>query len=209
MAAPLIRSPDTTGQFLYGWQLLKSRSIAQTILTAANLTTNLRDVNFSESTVEFLDVSLFSAIQVQVYGTAANNAGSPTTAVALNLYGWSDNGPGYHCGTVSVVFGNFTSAATTGFHASANTHKSIRDAFDPATAYQGVDTFTETADYDGSITVPASQETDFPGSFIVSFANTRYKFFGVLVTSLGNVAATNVGAIYRPLAERSMMPYGT
>lgn len=221
-AGPATILPQDGGLHILGaWQLLKSLSIAQTAITAAKLSQNLRDVSFAESTVEFVDVSAFESIRVQVWGVASNN-----DAPVIDLYGWSDTGPGAHIGKVTLAYGNFTSAASTGFHAQTQTSKSIREAFVAGTAYQGCDTYTITADYEQEIyqsvdtagipitttfqnfrsinnaaaTATVSPlEADFPIFFTVDFSRSRYKYFGVLVTTL---AGTTLGAIYKPIKMR-------
>lgn len=207
MASMTILSLDENGEFLSSPQLLKSPSIAQTALTAAQLMQNFRDVSYAESTVEICPVGSIPAIEVEVLGVAANNAGS-VAAATLDLYEFAEAGHGFHVGQVSLVFGNFTTAATTGFHANTKTHAAIRNAFAAGTAYRGVDTYTEVSDYPGSIVVAATQETDFPGRFIWTFANTNTKYVCALATSLGNAAATSIGAIFKPLGYISQIPYG-
>lgn len=221
MAAITILPIDTTGQALSGWQLLKSRSIVQTALTAAQLSQNLRDVVAVETTVEVIPVTIFDAIRFQVWGTASDN-----DAPVVDLYGWDEPGPGFHIGKITLAYGNFTSAASTGFHAKAATHSSIRNAFDSATAYRGCDTYTVSNDYEQemfsytnatlaaeagqshrAIVTPCTQaatplspiHADFPSYAIVDFRRSRYKYFGVLVTTL---AGTNLGAIFKPVALR-------
>lgn len=178
------------------WQLFKSRTTAQTAVTAAKLTTPLRNVSFDEDNIEFMAVEGFDGIEVGIWGTASDNH-----APVINLYEWMEDGPGHHAGTITLAFGGFTSAATTGFHAISTNpgaaHKTIRDAFAPATAYRGCDTYTETADYTGGISVPGTQETDFPATFLWSFVNSRAKYAGILVTALNS--ATDVGAVFRPV----------
>lgn len=191
-------SVDMEPSVLQGWQLLKSRTIAQTAVTAAKLCQNLKDVSFAEDTFDFVDVSSFGAIRFQVWGVADNNH-----TPVIDLYGWHDTGPGAHVGKVTLGYGNFTSAATTGFHANVSTHKSIRDKFDSTVAYRSCDVYTETADYEAAVAVTATAETDFPGYVDVDFTNNQYKWFGVAVTTL---AGTNLGAIFKPLSIRRISP---
>lgn len=217
MAAVTFLENDSAPDAQAAWQLLKSRSIAQTALTAAQLSQNLRDVNFAESTVEVIDVSSYDSIRIQVWGEAANN-----DAPVIDCYGWSHYGPGHWIGRVTLAYGNFTSAANTGFHAQTATHRSIRNAYLAATAYRGCDTYTVTADYEQELisdsagtpifyqqhrTLIAPQTAagaspivaDFPSYLNVNFDRSKYKYFGVLVTTL---AGTNLGAIFKPLASR-------
>jgi len=222
MAAPTFLNLDDTGLALDSWQLCKSLSIAQTAPTATILSQNIRDAVFVETTFEFIDVSRFEAIRVQVWGVAADN-----DAPVIDLYGWSATGPGAHIGKVTLAYGAFTSAATTGFHAAADTHKSIRNAFAAATAYRGCDTYTVTNDYEAelvtdtaatpihieqykSLTAPRTLaatsvspvEANLPGFLTVNFARSAYKYFGIAVTTL---AGTTLGAIFRPVKMRERL----
>ena len=184
---------DMAPSAVASWQLLKSRTVAQTAVTAAKLSQALRDVSFAQDTFEFMDVSSLGAIRIQVWGVASAN-----DAPVLDLYGWSDSGPGMHVGKVTITYGNFTSAATTGFHAVPEAHISIRDAFVAGTAYRGTDTYAATNDYEAAITA-YTEEADFPASFDVSFLNNQYQWFGAAVTTL---AGTNLGAIFKALSVK-------
>ena len=192
---------DDRPSMRFSWQALKAPTGALTAATAAQLTTNLRDVSFAEDTVDFADVSGIQSLAVQIFGVSANN-GTGT----LEIYGWNDTGPGHHIAQVTLVFGNFTSAATTGFHAASATASNIRRLFAPATAYQGCDTFAIGAQYGtlieattawNYVQIQAVAETDFPAEFVVNMHNGRFKYLGVLDTVL---SGTSIGAIYKPLS---------
>lgn len=186
------------------WQLLKSPTGAQTAVTAAKLTQSFKDVVFAQDNFEVVDVANFEAIAIQVWGVASD-AGTFT----LELYGWQEGGPGHHIQQMAAnIFGNFTSAADAGFHQSDSTHKSIRDAFTAATAYRGADTYLLTANKDftvkkelfsPAVQVPTNIEANFPAGFLVDFATTRFKYFGMASTAM---TGTSVGAIFKPLALR-------
>jgi len=214
MAAPTFLENHSAPSSQQAWQLLKSPSIVQTALTAAQLSQNLRDVSFVESTVELLDVSSYDSIRMQVWGVAADN-----NAPVIDLYGWSHYGPGNYIGRVTLAYGNFASPANTGWHAGVETHAGIRKAFLPGTEYRGCDTYTVTDYEQEAITdsagifyqqhrsVVAPQTTlgvspvlaDFPGYLNVNFHRSQYKYFAVLVTTL---VGTSLGAIFKPLAFR-------
>lgn len=202
-----IYAPDTTGEFLYGWQLFRELvTAAETAPTAAQLNTNMRSVTDFSHAFRVTDVGNFPAIEVGIWGVADD-----TESATINLYGYGANGPGYHVGTITPLWGTGASPANTGFHGASNTHKTIRDAFVSSTAYQSPDSLTITNDYTvGSLAVPGTQENNFPVTFVWSFANMRLKYVFPVVTSL-TVAGTvtSVGMIFRPLAERPMIPYGT
>ncbi len=198
MAAGTILVPEVTA--LNDWQLLKKPTVAQTAYSAADLTENFRDLQDTQpagTTVEALDVSIIGALRFQIWGEGAANDDP-----IIDLYGWSDGGPGCHIGKVTTTLGNFVStggAAADGFHKGPTTHQSIRDAFAAATSYRGCDTYVETNDYESAITVYANEETDFPAAGIdVTFVNSQYQYFIVLVTALDS--ATNVGAIFKALS---------
>ncbi|KKK54576.1 hypothetical protein LCGC14_3083310, partial [marine sediment metagenome] len=146
--------------------------------------------------------------------------------LTLQLYGWSASGPGSHMGTISLIAGNFTSAASTGFHASASTHKSIRDELLPATAYRFCDTYTITADYEREMITGVSGSTpaadyhefhkslsspvtstntvppvaDFPSYVNVDLSRSRYEYFGIHGSAASGFV--NHGAIWIPLSRR-------
>lgn len=189
------------------WMLFKTPNVTQTVVSADRLTTRFQDVSFAENTVEFIDSSIYSKIRVVVMGVASNNG-----TCNLQLYGWQKNGPGQHIATIAATFGNFTSAATTGFHAAVNVFQPLAAAFLPGTAYQICDTFSVTNDYEKlvfvdsaavtiphfkAIEVPGTQETDFPSYFIVDMTNAQYQYLGMTADTFTSV--TTVGAIYRPL----------
>lgn len=214
MASPIILRSDRSPTADYQWQLLKSPSGAQTILTAAQLSQCLTDVNFTEATVEFLDVERYRSIRMQLWGVAAD-----TNTATIQLYGWADSGPGSHLAQLTVANGPFTSAATTGFHASAKAHPSIRAAFLPATAYRSCDTYTIALNEDyeqevirdsatpvfyqsfNTVRTPSIMagtsplHADFPSHVMVDFSHARWKYFGVIVTAL---TGTSEGAIFKP-----------
>jgi len=216
--------PDFEAGALAGWQLLKRPTGAQTAPTAAQLMQPLVDVEWTITAatdiVDVLDVERFSAIRFQVLGVASNNH-----APVINLYGWHNGGPGHHIGVITLAFGNFTTAATTGFHATA--HSSIKERFAPATAYQVCDTYTITSDLERengftntddntaagayfdrhrALTSPSTTagagvvEADFPSYANVDLSRSRYKYLAVFVTALNS--ATSVGAIWTPICLR-------
>ena len=198
-----------------GWQTCKTQSIAQTALTAEQLSRALADISFVEDTVEFIEVERFNAIRCQVWGVASNN-----DAPVINCYGWGRSGPGHHIGTLTAAYGNFTSPATTGFHASSTAHDSIKRAFAKDAAYRSCDTYAVTADYEQetvsdsgavvyqvgrSLIVPRTVSADspihadFPTYFDVDLSRSKWVFFGMLVTTL---AGTTLGGIFRPTQFR-------
>ena len=185
------------------WKLLRKPILAaavETTPTAQQLSNTLPAVTDFSHAIEFALVEKLSAIEVGFWGVASDN-----DSATVKLYGWAEGGPGCHIGTVTPIFGGFTSAATTGFHANANTDQSIREAFAAATAYRGCDTYAETLDNNTSLVMPTTN-VDFPGAFIVSFANTQYKYFGAVFTSVTVVGTlTSIGAIYRPLGLKSFL----
>lgn len=221
MAVATILNPDVSVEAQKKWQLLKSPTTTQTLITTNSLAKNLLGLNWAESTVEFLNVAPYGAIRFQCMGVASNN-----NAPVIHLYGWHATGPASHIGVVTLAFGNFSSVATTGLHALAETHKSIRDAFLPETAYRMCDTYTITNDYEQEMIVgiggdvPTAKyevvhkalsspvtstntvppEADVPSYVNVDFSRSRYEYFGVLVSALNS--ATTVGAIYVPLSIR-------
>jgi hypothetical protein len=197
------------------WQLLKTPTGAQTAVTAAKLCQTFRDVVFAEDNFEVIDCMALQSIAVQVWGVAAD-----TNTFTLELYGWSEGGPGRHIQQMAAnIFGAFVSVATDGWHASPSTHESIKyrstgqvgtipRGFAPATEYRGVDTYLLTAAKDFTVkwlaVTPAAQiqtnaEADFPGEFVVDFRNSRFKYFGVAATA---TTGTSVGAIFKPLSLR-------
>lgn len=222
-AGPItIREIDYRPSAMASWQTMKSPvTAAETALTAAKLMQNIRDVSADQDTVQFIPVELFESILVMPLANG-NNDQSPV----LQFYGWSDTGPGHHIGTITLDLGNFTSAASTGFHASANTHSSIRNAFAAATAWRPADILTVTADYEleflaDSLGVvgyhaaffPYATSTgtqppvaDFPNYLRIDLAKSQYKYCGMLVSALDS--ATSVGAIFKPSRFRPADKYG-
>lgn len=224
-AGPItVRAVDYSEQALMAWQTLKAPiTTAETALTAAKLGQNMRDVSADEDTVEVIPVELYKMIQVMVLAN-----GSANQSPVLNLYGWSETGPGHHIGTLTTDLGAGSSPASTGFHAQSETHKSIRDAFAAATAWLIPDQYVVTADYEQqrfvdtaaspihiqyfrALAVPGTSatggtigtsttEADFPMAFNVDFSMSRYKYFGLLPTSLDS--ATSVGAVFKPICLR-------
>jgi len=225
-AGPItIRTVDYTGQSLRGWQCLKSPvAAAETALTAAKLLDDMRSVSAVESTVQAIPVSAFTEIQIMVLAN-----GTADQSPVLNLYGWGESGPGHHIGTVTTDISAAAITALTGFHASARTHVSIRDAFAATVAWKICDQYVVTADYEqerfidtaatpihiqyfraisvpgtsaigGTIATPTT-EADFPQVFNVDFAHSAYSYFALLPTNLDS--ATSVGAIFRPVGYRS------
>lgn len=196
------------------WQLCKKLTTGQTAITAAQLTTNLRDItDFTNENNDFITVNKFRRIKVQVIGVAANN-----DAPTIMLHAYPKYGPGHRMASIACAYGDFTSAATTGFHASTKTHKTITDNFAAGTGYRICDTYTVT-DYeqrnttDGVVfaalhrgvsatTTQASVSpsiADFPNYFIVDFSDSYYHYFGIQVTTL---AGTTLGAIFQPVDYR-------
>lgn len=152
-----IRNVDFTPSVLMAWQCLKAPiTTAETVLTAAQLTTNMREMTDDPDTIEVIPVEAFDAIQIMVLADGTANQ-SPV----LQFYGWSEWGPGHHIGTVTTDLGTCTSAGTTGFHASTKTHKSIRDAFTATTTYEIADQYVITADYEAEF---AYMEYDAAGT---------------------------------------------
>lgn len=227
-AGPItIREVDYTGLSLRGWQTLKAPiTTAETALTAAKLLDDMRAVSADQDTVQIIPVSAFQEIQVMVLAD-----GTADQSPVLDLYGWGESGPGRHIGTLTTDISTAAITASTGFHAHARTHKSIRDAFAAATAYKICDQYVVTADYEQerfvdtavtpihiqsfrALNVPGTSatggtigtsttEANFPQVFNVDFSRSGYSFFGLLPTALDS--ATSVGAIFRPVKMRE--PY--
>lgn len=200
----------TSPSELATWQLLKSPTGAQTAVTAAKLSQELHDVSFAEDNFEVVDVSLFSGIWISVWGVAAD-----TNTFTLELYGWSNGGPGHHLHQVTGIFSAFTSDAADGFHRSSRTHKSIRNAFVAGTQYRGADTLVAVGttqfvpnNYSSS-SVPVSAQTDlevdFPCVMKIDVWGMGIKYLGVACTA---TTGTSVGAIFRPGSFQQSDKYG-
>lgn len=208
------------------WHLLKVPTGAQTAVTAAKLSQCLKGpsrVSFAEDNFDFADVSWCPLIMVQLWGEASNDHNP-----VVNLYGWNDDGPGLHIGTITAVMGNFVSEdsanAAPGWHTNTNLPQNMQAAFPATTDYRSCDEYAITADYQslvmidnastqvtyqehktlsapqvlGAGTVDVSPEADFPSYFIVDLRRSRYKYLCVAVTTLNS--ATTVGAIFKPIA---------
>lgn len=179
------------------FQLAKSlvlQANAMTALTAAQLSQHLFSINYAGAdTLQVINVACISALRFEVWGVASNNH-----SCVFNLYGWPEVGHGHHIGTLTCTFGNFESAASTGFHTVG--HSSITRAFVPTQAYRGCDTYAETQDYEDAITV-FSAEADFPAFAEVSFANSQYAWFAAMPTTI--TSATSVAAIFKALGVKS------
>jgi hypothetical protein len=197
------------------WQLLHTPGAEQGGIGVADLTLTFDDAT-SDGTFEVIDVSSIQSMAVQVWGDALNlDTGN------LTAYGWMRGGPGKHLGPFATgTFGNFTSPATTGWHASASTHPSVKRrsgplhgpiarGFDPAAAYRGMhgyslganDNTVDWLDVTLSMQVQTNYETDFPGDVVVNFGNTRLKYFGLLNRVLA--VGKTMGAIFKPLVFRN------
>ena len=176
------------------YQLCKSLTTAQTALTAAKLSEGWEAVQGAEDNHEVIGVEPFTAIKVMAMSVAAD-----TNDDVLTLVGWPASGPGQEIGYVDVKYGTHTSAATTGFHANDTTHVSIRNAYAPATAYALSDTYAATGTYEAALTAYTGL-ANYPGHFIVSFALSQYKYFGIAATTVGG---TTCGAIFIPVGYKS------
>ena len=98
-----------------------------------------------------------------------------------------------------MTHGNFTSAASTGWHALPTAHYSVRDPATgllAATAYRGADIYAQTTDYYDLLTV-FTTEADFPAHCIVNLSSMQYKYIAILVTAL---TGTSCACVMRPLA---------
>jgi hypothetical protein len=84
----------------------------------------------------------------------------------------------------------------------------VRAAFLASTTYNACDAYTESSDYADAVIVPATTETNFPATFIVSLANNQYEWLGFAFSAFSS--ATSAGAIFRPLGRKSkyMSPDG-
>lgn len=196
MATRVLRSIDDLahGQ----WQLLLAPlSTAQTILTVAQVVQNMdANASFTEA-IEVLDVHSLAAIEIAAWSAVAAN---DTTAV-VELYGWPKQGPGRHLGTLGLTCGNFTSAASTGWHTIAgNAHASVRGSFLNATAYRGYDTYTETADIFGNIVALGTPEANFPCHATLSFLNDGLDFISAVPTTIPATASSTFGMVWRTVA---------
>lgn len=211
------------------WHLLKTPQIVQTAATAAKLSQALKGpnkVSFVEDMWDATDVSRYGAIMVQVWGVAGDGH-----APVIDLYGWSDNGPGMHLGTVTGTMGVIISEdkdnAAPGWHTAPSLHQSLRDAFVATTDYRTCDEYVITADY--QVTTWADDTTtrvitygDHPtlitpkvltaGAIDTSPEADFPSYFIVdlsrssykyLIAACTNLgSATTVGAIFRPLCMR-------
>jgi len=211
------------------WQLLKVPGGQQTLVTAAKLSQSLKNpgaVSFAEDNFDFADVSLCQALMVQIWGEAAD-----THAPVVNLYGWNDNGPGIHIGTVTATFGAVLSEdinnAAPGWHTSTNLPAEMRAAFPAATDFRGCDTYVITADYmtelfrddltvntyyqshkvlsaPSAIGTPGAPDTspeDDHPSYFIVDLSRAW-FRYLCVACTALNSATSVGAIFRPVSLR-------
>jgi len=199
MALATMLKVDHKPSAMDSWQLLKSPTGLQTAATAAILATPVRTAAFAQAGWEFIDVSLFDAIRVQVWGV-----GSATNGPILNLYGWNDTGPGSVIGILTGTMGTFTHD----LGGIDKIHKSISGAFTPGTSYRNCDAFGTLTDYEleagpafKAVSLMAAPLDNYPAHFIIDFARSQYKFLVVAVTNLGS--ATSAGAIFRPIRLRS------
>ena len=207
MASATILAPDMSMQALKGPQLLKAPLLAagiETALTNVQLSQNLNDVNFTESTIHFLDVQAFDAFEIGVWATASSN-----DSIAFNMYGWNSYGHGYLIGTETVIFCSGGSAASTGWHAQVGkTHKSITDAFAAGTAYVGCDSYVDSVDVYSIITPPTITTSDMPTTIFVNASNKSLVYFGVVVTNVTVVGTpTNIGFVWKAITQRSSGTY--
>lgn len=204
----IILDLDSEPAALRSWQVAKSPTAAQVALTAAQLTTTMRDISAADSTLalEVFDVSGFLSIAVQAWGVAA-----ATNTFTLELYGWSEDGSlGHRLGIIQPgTFGAHVSLANVGFHQSPYTHKSIRKKFLAGTDYLGAKSyvlFAQTAVKYLNVTefvqIQVADGTDFPTGFQVNFFTSNVKYFGMAVTAM---TGTSVGAIFRPLEFRDRL----
>jgi hypothetical protein len=217
---------DQTPSALRGWHLLKAPvTSAETALTATQLMDDMRSmVPADDNSFCVVPVSMFDMIQCMQIGFAGDND-SPV----LDLYGWGENGPGHHIGTLTTDLGSGAmTVSARSILASSRTQKSIRDAFDPAQAWVITDQYVVTLDAeqeritDGTLqtqvfralNVPgvsaiggtigtSSTEANFPQVFNVDFSHSDYSYFGVAITNLGS--ATSAGLIFRPIRLKGGM----
>ena len=201
MADPVFLGVDQGRENLESWQLCKTLAAEGTILTAAKLAQSLNDVSFAEA-VDLFPVSRYGKIRVQVWGDTAADGNT----IFIDVYGWSKDGPGHYVAELTGTFGNFTSAASTGFH--TNAHKSITNEFDAATAYRGCDTWAiaSNGDHDGAISVvtAASQKANYPSYFTVDLTGGQYKYLSF--HGVGGTQSGSIAAIFKPLSLKKEFP---
>lgn len=183
------------------WQRLSdlvAAAAANTIATSTQLMQHWMDTTDWAQPFQVFPTSIISGLRIQFLG-----AGADTNALTAQLYGWNDDGPGNHIGTVTAALTTAVStkrSGTTpvGFHTSPYTHFSIYKHLDLDTDYRGCDTYAVT-DYEGALAASATH-ADFPGYFELSMANSQYSWVGLMFTS---IASTNVMAICRALGRKS------
>lgn len=191
--------PSKGTRWINSWQLLKKPTAAQTAFTAAQLSQDIRDVDCTTTpggACEFLNVRQIVSLKIQAWGVATN-----ADSNVLDFYGWDDHGPGMHIGKLTLNMGNFTSAALTGFHASAGQHISIRNNFDPGAAQRGCDSFTVTNDYELAFKSFTS-EAAFPAFVSLNLDTSQYTWIGALLTTKA-AGTTNLGLICRATGQKS------
>lgn len=211
------------GENRLGWHLLKPPiTAAETAITATKLMDDMRSmVPADDNNLRYVNVADYDVIQCMMLANGSDNQ-SPV----LELYGWGENGPGHHIGTLTT---DISTAAMTvsarSFLASPRTNKSITDAFSSATAWKVADQYVVTLDTeqeritDGTLqtqvfralNVPgvsaiggtigtSSTEANFPQVFNLDLSHSNYAYVTVVITGLDS--ATSVGLIFRPIRMR-------
>lgn len=185
---------DMESEALQKWQLMHTLATGTTsLLTTAQLTLGVIPL-----TTHFpLDVSTLGKIRLQVWGVASDG-----NAPVIQFYGWNEGGPGFHIGQITATMGNFTSLATTGWHAVPSTHASVRAELLAGTAYRGCDAYVIAADFESAVTTHGTPEANFPSvGFDIDFATNQYKWLGATISSLGS--ATSAAVVFKVLSIKS------
>lgn len=197
------------------WQRMTSliaAADANTALTATQVCQHWRHITDAAKAFDVIYTKIVSGLRISFWG-----AGSDTNAITANLYGWNDDGPGNHIGTVTAaliagVSTKISGTTSIGFHTDTDLHSSLKGPlptaplFDTAVDYHPCDTYAVT-DYEGALAASATH-ADFPGYVELSLANSQYSWVACLFTS---IASTNIAAICRALGLKSNLvsPDGT
>lgn len=188
------------------WQrLLAPISSAFSALTGAQLSQNMDGNASFTNAIEVLDIHSIAAMEIAAWAAAAAN----DTTGTIELYGWPKQGFGRHLGTLGLIFGNFQSAANSGWHTPTGlAHQSVYLSFSPSTAYRGCDTYNETADYYGGIVGLGVPEADFPSHAFLTFANDCLHYLAAVPTLLPVTASTTLGVVFRTVALKQPLNSG-
>lgn len=184
------------------WQLLTrltAAADANTIASATQLGQHWRETTDWVKAFDVFPTSLISALRISFWG-----AGSDTNSLTAQLFGWNEDGPGNHIGTVTAamiagVSTKRSGSTALGFHTSRFTHPSIYGHFNLDTDYHPCDTYAVT-DYENGALAASATHADYPGYVELSLANSQYNWIGLMFTVINS---TNAAAICRALGRRS------